>query len=1594
MKFKKILKENILLEGTRYDEQAAKIISNSGLFDEETSKKIIDGLFKQDIHAFVHAPNWLEKYLKGIARMLVEECNGDNSKAKPFLEECYPIFNNYLTWVKDVRPKLDEKQQKAFDDNFINNLHYKDVKEKVDSIADELDKKSKEELSKMQFKDKSNYSLIPIDSFEEFNELYGGRATGDGSSDKAAGRGGTAWCHANGEDTYNTWTKGKKKFFVLQNDDWEDISFDEESNKKNPKDAYGNSLIALLISRNGKLLNATLRCNHVGVDSNADNQYNTYAELSKVAGFNVEEEVMKYYDNIEDDNVIANYFELENGVFRRLDEYEDEDNLDIEEIILPEETLEIADWTFNICHNLKSITFNKNLKRIGNSAFNYCTDLEEAYLPESLKVIGERAFKDCSNLYQLIIPNSVEVIGRCAFQSCDLSGGIALPANSNYLELEEYTFINSNLKAIILPNNIREIHRGAFYQCSYLTNINLSNVRRIEEKAFYDCESLLEIILPKALNYLGDSAFKNCKSLENVIFGKNMNLFVIPAQCFQRCVKLENVYIPKTIERIEEYAFSSCYSLKNVYIGNVKYIDDWAFVMSEDSLTIHTTSDYVERYCNKNDIKCVRISESDLEEAYNKNLKNYNVLKESNINNQINNKNSNLIENINNYNMLTRPTVNQPYERYWFAKTFKNENSKEPEIHKIAIQLQTDDISIVDEVLKEIIPYTYDRIRIFGSTNNLNNLKNDGYEMLSLNGKLNEAIKIIDLDYDNKVDNKVKKENIIVDIYYDRHERMYAVCLKDKSNGNILSDYDYVFTKKEAEITKQHMLNNIDKYIYDTYTIEENIKESYANNLNNRFLDYLKHPEKINLQKEINCVNTTAYNLLQSYEDNDIKNIKLCVGCISYDKNEDVTNAPITHFWLNVDGKDYAFNEPKNTYRIKKACLDIDKNKDLIKQVEQFLSLNESLKEEYTTPSKPKNIYDIKNGEATWSKDGAKWCYADSIAPYDSVENYALYYKTKMSCKDFLDLTTDGADKLEMGKIFAQSKLEPLDIDRFNKEGQPIFLRIEFSGNRTDIAKVISHEGRHRTFALWKSGVNYIDVILKCDTYGSTYNKYKPFDIKELTLIGEFNNVKVKVNNLVPMSYKNYKLLDESFDFDRRLLYKGDNYTKEVKPNCVRLYHQTNKNNVNSIIDNGLLTNKAKYYDNPGKCIWFTEEVPDAEHGDGWNFGNCLVEVDIPKKLIDGYDFRKVNDREYNCWFDIEPKYLNAIYLQTCYRTPIMRDFQNTKNIEKSIERFNNGELNDIEESLLNEDYDTFKNSLKFPLFIMRGIYVKSKKDIDLKNIGKSWTVNPNLFISTDVTLGDYIPANKCNYILSGYVNEDDIDWKETEERFYQFSDSYYIDEDDFDYDTELEIVLKNNVIPNNLKVESRKQFFSESLLNEVYPHKGESKKDFTKRFMSVTKDEYPDIKQRYAVCMSYWDRRNKKRKKNESLEYDPPYNAEQIKKNYGIELYNKLKKDEIHNWRMNTGIELIHKEPSKKELERIWKNWQLMSDEMKKESDKKSIELFGVDNKTNYERLIKEYNIDEANRKCSICGAQTYNVTGICDKCWEKSDEVVDNEL
>lgn len=88
-------------------------------------------------------------------------------------------------------------------------------------------------------------------------------------------------------------------------------------------------------------------------------------------------------------------------------------------------------------------------------------------------------------------------------------------------------------------------------------------------------------------------------------------------------------------------------------------------------------------------------------------------------------------------------------------------------------------------------------------------------------------------------------------------------------------------------------------------------------------------------------------------------------------------------------------------------------------------------------------------------------------------------------------------------------------------------------------------------------------------------------------------------------------------------------------------------------------------------------------------------------------------------------------------------------------------------------------------------------------------------------------------------------------------------------------------------------------------------------------------------------------------LEYDPPCTYGEVVEKYGKALADRLSEDPAHAWRMETGVELIHREPSLREQRRIWRNWQLMPPAKKRASDRKSVELFGMTNWEHHMRIM-----------------------------------------
>jgi len=176
--------------------------------------------------------------------------------------------------------------------------------------------------------------------------------------------------------------------------------------------------------------------------------------------------------------------------------------------------------------------------------------------------------------------------------------------------------------------------------------------------------------------------------------------------------------------------------------------------------------------------------------------------------------------------------------------------------------------------------------------------------------------------------------------------------------------------------------------------------------------------------------------------------------------------------------------------------------------------------------------------------------------------------------------------------------------------------------------------------------------------------------------------------------------------------------------------------------------------------------------------------------------------------------------------------------------------------------------------------------------------------------------------------------------------------------------VMKRFGIDGMTQAEFRRRLIAHELAHEVWHNQSRKAKvkrlirgslakareeNFTTPYLDTYPPDTPKKKfdsELFAEYMS--DQLNKK-----AQAYEPPWTIDQIRKNLGDEVADRLAKDPVHRWRSDTGIELVHREPTKEELKRIVRNWRLMSDEQKRLSDEKSRELFGVTNEENARRLL-----------------------------------------
>lgn len=195
-----------------------------------------------------------------------------------------------------------------------------------------------------------------------------------------------------------------------------------------------------------------------------------------------------------------------------------------------------------------------NFKKINVLEFNGDS------LAQNQKTIGTRAFYGASiiNKEGLTIPAYISDVGDHAFASID--------------DLEP--------NSLIL--NCERLLTGSFYGCGKIKTFQLGNsLTDIQAFAFYGTNLVGELVIPKSVKNIGQSAFQGL-TLGKITLFTDSELTTIGISAFQGSGISGELQIPPSVNEIGNYAFSQCRGLTSVSFytmdsGVALSIGDFAF---------------------------------------------------------------------------------------------------------------------------------------------------------------------------------------------------------------------------------------------------------------------------------------------------------------------------------------------------------------------------------------------------------------------------------------------------------------------------------------------------------------------------------------------------------------------------------------------------------------------------------------------------------------------------------------------------------------------------------------------------------------------------------------------------------------------------------------------------------------------------------------------------------------------------------------------------------------------------------------------------------------------------------------------------------
>ena len=208
------------------------------------------------------------KFIPGIARIAFDELG--------FLKTTDVSDNNILRLKNLVLFLSHSELGNQYDEN-LNGVDFVGLEDAVGSTMKQSNAANRERLSKMAVKG-GDYQIVPIHSFEEACR-YGNYTT---------------WCVTYSKTNYDSYTAGGRRFYFLLKKDFENVEMPQNAAAEGaPLDAYGLSMISVLVDIDGEPAYVTTRWNH---EHNGENNpdFRTAEDVQKVTGINFYKQLVPY----------------------------------------------------------------------------------------------------------------------------------------------------------------------------------------------------------------------------------------------------------------------------------------------------------------------------------------------------------------------------------------------------------------------------------------------------------------------------------------------------------------------------------------------------------------------------------------------------------------------------------------------------------------------------------------------------------------------------------------------------------------------------------------------------------------------------------------------------------------------------------------------------------------------------------------------------------------------------------------------------------------------------------------------------------------------------------------------------------------------------------------------------------------------------------------------------------------------------------------------------------------------------------------------------------------------------------------------------